>query len=77
MSRHIILPLLLLTSWASFAQHTVSGTVVDNSTGETLIGATVVDTRSGKGTTTNVNGRYTLTLKEPTMDRLAIRTELS
>ena len=66
MSRHIILPLLLLTSWASFAQHTVSGTVVDNSTGETLIGATVVDTRSGKGTTTNVNGRYTLTLKEPT-----------
>lgn len=47
-----------------FAQHTVSGSIIDNATGETLIGATVYDTRSGKGTTTNLNGRFTLTLKE-------------
>lgn len=66
MSRYFILSLLFLTSVASFAQHTVSGTVTDYATGETLIGATIVDTRSGKGTTTNVNGRYTLTLKEST-----------
>ncbi len=42
---------------------TVSGTVTDEATGETLIGATVLDTRSGKGTVTNAYGRYTLTLK--------------
>lgn len=47
--------------WAQNA--TVSGTITDSRTGETLIGATVVDTRSGKGTVTNVFGHYSLTLK--------------
>ena len=42
---------------------TVSGTVTDTATGETLIGATVLDLTSGKGTVTNAYGRYTLTLK--------------
>ncbi|MBR6291429.1 MAG: carboxypeptidase-like regulatory domain-containing protein [Bacteroidales bacterium] len=42
---------------------TVSGTVTDAATGETLIGATVLDVGSGKGTVTNAYGRYTLTLK--------------
>ena len=42
---------------------TVSGTVTDEATGETLIGATVLDVGSGKGTVTNAYGRYTLTLK--------------
>ena len=42
---------------------TVSGSVVDRSTGETLIGATVYDVHSGKGTTTDVNGRFSLSLK--------------
>ncbi|MCR4658956.1 MAG: TonB-dependent receptor [Bacteroidales bacterium] len=49
---------------------TISGTVVDRATGETLIGATVQDLRSGKGTVTNVNGRYSLTLKA---DSVALR----
>lgn len=47
--------------WAQNA--TVRGTITDSRTGETLIGATVVDTRSGKGTVTNVFGHYSLTLK--------------
>ncbi len=63
MSRHLFLLALLLMPLASIAQHTISGTVTDNSNGETLIGATILDTRSGKGTTTNVNGRFSLTLK--------------
>lgn len=66
MYRHLILLALLITPLALQAQHTISGIITDNATGETLIGATVLDTRSGKGTTTNVNGRYTLTLKENT-----------
>ena len=64
MSRHIIVLLLLLIPAAVMAQHTISGTVTDAANGETLIGATILDTRSGKGTTTDVNGRYTLTLKD-------------
>lgn len=42
---------------------TISGTVTDSRTGETLIGATVLDMRSGKGVVTNVYGHYSLTLK--------------
>ena len=64
MYRHLILLVLLAVAPAMHAQHTISGIVTDNATGETLIGATILDTRSGKGTTSNVNGRYTLTLKE-------------
>lgn len=53
-----------------FAQssHTISGTVVSRSSGEPLICATVVDVRSGKGTVTNANGRFSLTLKEDTVE---------
>ena len=63
MYRPLFLFLLLLSPACLWAQHTVSGTITDQTSGETLIGATILDTRSGKGTTTNVNGRYTLTLK--------------
>lgn len=52
-----------------FAQsHTVSGTLTDGGTGETLIGATVMDVRSGKGTVTNQYGHYSLTLKQDTVE---------
>ncbi len=40
---------------------TVSGTVTDSRTGETLIGATVLETATGHGTVTNAHGRYSLT----------------
>ncbi len=64
MSRQLHALLLLLIPLALQAQHTVNGSVTDAATGETLIGATIYDTRSGKGTVTDINGRYTLTLKE-------------
>ena len=48
--------------------HTVSGTVTDARSGETLIGATVLDTRSGKGTVTNLYGHYSLTLKDDSVN---------
>ncbi len=63
MYRHLILLSLLLIPLGLRAQHTISGTITDHATGETLIGATVLDSQSGKGTTTNANGRYTLTLR--------------
>ena len=56
--------LLLCCLPAALVAQTVSGTVIDNQTGETLIGATVMDMISGKGTVTNNHGRYSLTLKQ-------------
>jgi len=59
-----ILFFLLLIPLSTWAQsYTVSGTVTDSRSGETLIGATILDTRSGKGTVTNLYGHYSLTLK--------------
>ena len=55
-----IFTFLPLMVWAKHP--TVSGYVTDVQTGERLIGATVLDTRSGVGTVTNVNGFYSLTL---------------
>ena len=45
-------------------RYTVSGTVTDRASGEHLIGATVRDLKSGKGTVTNTFGFYSLTLPE-------------
>ncbi|MCB0521807.1 MAG: TonB-dependent receptor [Lewinellaceae bacterium] len=43
-------------------QVTISGTVNDDSNGETLIGATILETTSGNGTSTNEYGFYSLAL---------------
>ncbi|TPE43739.1 TonB-dependent receptor [Pontibacter mangrovi] len=55
---------LLCFASAAFAQqrHTISGYVRDADTGENLIGAAVYDLRSGKGTSTNSYGFYSLSL---------------
>jgi hypothetical protein len=55
----------LLTSFG-FAQDkvTISGSVIDASTGEDLIGATVFDQNSSKGAVTNTYGFFSLTLKK-------------
>ena len=63
MKRIFLLLLMGLAGQMCFAQHTISGTITDFHTGETLIGATVYDTVSKKGTITNQHGRFTLTLK--------------
>ncbi|MBR1766858.1 MAG: carboxypeptidase-like regulatory domain-containing protein [Bacteroidales bacterium] len=59
----LLLIFFLLAPLSAMAQTaTLSGTITDAATGETLIGATVVDTRSGKGTVTNLYGHYSLTI---------------
>lgn len=69
MKRFVIPLLLMLLPLLAVAQNaTVSGTITDAKTGETLIGATVVDTRSGKGTVTNVYGHFSLTLRRDSVD---------
>ncbi len=60
---------LVLACLPALAQkHTVSGYVMDAASKETLIGATVYDSRSGKGCATNSYGFYTLTLNQDTVD---------
>ncbi len=61
-----ILSLIALGATTVFAQKkTVSGTVKDNISGETLIGATIsIDELSGEAALTNEYGFYSLTVKE-------------
>ncbi|MEN9002455.1 MAG: carboxypeptidase-like regulatory domain-containing protein, partial [Flavobacteriales bacterium] len=65
MIKNIYLTILsLLAGIGFFAQNgTISGVVSDEITGETLIGATVIYGQ-GKGTTTDYNGNYSLTLPQ-------------
>ncbi len=66
--KYIIHKLLLIATFLSVAslhaavRHTVSGTIIDVSNGETLIGATIYDSISGKGTVTNAYGYFSLVL---------------
>ncbi|NQY06132.1 MAG: carboxypeptidase-like regulatory domain-containing protein [Flavobacteriaceae bacterium] len=64
--KHQILKLFIFLSVsAAFGQsYTISGTIKDNSTGETLIGATIQDITTNKGTVTNEYGFFSLTLEQ-------------
>lgn len=70
--KHWIIWLFLAFVVNSFGQDrfTVSGSVTDVETGETLIGATVLIPASGDGTVTNEYGFYSITL--PTSDSLTL-----
>lgn len=45
-------------------KHTISGYITDKASKETLIGATILDLESGRGTTTNEYGFYSITLPD-------------
>ena len=69
MKYRILLLVFLMFPMMVMAQTaTVSGTITDARTGETLIGATVLDTRSGKGVVTNAYGHYSLTLRRDSIN---------
>lgn len=62
--RSVLLFTLLFFSIQSFAQqrYTISGYIEDEESGEKIIGASVYDLRTKKGTTTNTFGFYSFTL---------------
>jgi len=62
-SRVLTLAMLLMVSTIAWAQQRITGTVLDGK-GETLIGVSVMEAGTQNGTTTNVNGQFTLTVKE-------------
>lgn len=58
-----IFGLLIFSVGTMYAQqHSISGTITDQQSGEFLIGATVILTATGEGTTTNNYGFYSLTV---------------
>ncbi len=63
--RSILLAItLLLSSIVSFAQKgKIEGKVTDSKTGQPLIGVTVTNKQTGKGTSTDVEGRYTIVVE--------------
>ena len=71
-SRHLVLLTLsiVFASLAAHAQRTISGTVTDATTGEQILGASVVPVKDGRGTSTNIYGFFSLTLSG---DEQAIR----
>jgi len=59
----LLLPLfLLLFSSNAYSQFTVNGTVIDSESEEPLFGVTVVDTETGDGAATDINGEFSLNL---------------
>ena len=65
---NLILLICIFLVQASIAQtYTISGYVEDGETGEKLLGATIYDSKSGKGTTANSYGFYSITLAQDTV----------
>ena len=60
----LLFTLLLLSFFGNTQKHTISGFISDASSGEKLIGATVFDMNSKKGTTSNLYGFFSITLPE-------------
>lgn len=61
--RLVMASLLLISSIAAFAQVKVSG-VVSDPDGEPLAGATILEKGTSNGTSTDIDGNYTLNVKE-------------
>ncbi|MFK8005543.1 MAG: SusC/RagA family TonB-linked outer membrane protein [Saprospiraceae bacterium] len=57
-----MLAMLFLLSNFAIAQRTVTGTVTDAKTGETLIGANILVVGTDEGTSTDMDGNYSLTV---------------
>ena len=64
--KQILFYILFFTSLSSYAQtkYTISGYVQESETGENLIGVSIYDKNTFKGTVTNQYGFYSLTLEE-------------
>jgi iron complex outermembrane receptor protein len=60
MTRGALFVLALLLCNFTFAQRTITGTVTDAETGESLIGANILVVGSSTGTITNFDGTYSL-----------------
>ena len=63
LSRVFALALLMMVSTIAWAQQRITGTVQDGK-GEPLIGVSVLEAGTTNGTTTNVDGQFTISVKQ-------------
>jgi hypothetical protein len=72
-SRLVAFTFLLLSCLLSHAQYTVvKGEILDKESGETLPFATVMFTASSTGTTTDLDGKFTLETNNPLYDQITV-----
>lgn len=64
MKQKLLLLLLLIASFAAFAQKTISGEVIDEEDGGPIVGANVVVVGTNIGTSTDYDGIFKLTVDE-------------
>ena len=62
----LIALMVLFMSTSSFAQRTITGTILDGSTSEPLIGANVLVSGTTQGTITDIDGTYSLSVPNGT-----------
>ncbi len=62
--KYLLIPLLLLGVFTLNAQHTVSGTITEQGTDFPLIGVTIYEKDATNGTTTDLDGKYELTVSD-------------
>ena len=60
----LLLVFIFLFGGNLFSQ-SLSGTITDQKTGEAMIGATVVIKGTGNGTTTDLDGKFSLPISQP------------
>lgn len=66
----LLLTVLLCTFQLSFAQRTVTGTVIDAGSGEALIGANILEVGTSNGTATDFDGNFSLEVADDAQELL-------
>jgi TonB-dependent receptor len=67
--KNILLTFLILSSLLAFSQKgTIRGTVIEDATGETIIGASVLIKNTYNGVSTDLDGQFSLEVEEGTYD---------
>ena len=67
----VIFSLFMITAGLVQAQNTIEGEVVDARTGEPLFGVTVLDINAGSGTSTDLEGKFSITITGSTTLRFS------
>ena len=56
--------LLTLVNLETFAQSTIKGTIIEKSSGETIIGAAILEKGTSNGCVTDYNGKFTTKIRQ-------------
>ncbi|AWW28794.1 SusC/RagA family protein [Echinicola strongylocentroti] len=71
-SRYVAIIAMCLMSYVASAQSIVTGVVESAESGESIPGATIIEKGTSNGTTTDIDGQYSITLSDPSSAILKI-----